>query len=232
MKKGFTLSETLICLGIVGVVAALTVPSVMRNYQKRVLTNQLQKTYYQIANATQTIMDTERVDNFYESTAGQDNSCSNANNGTCEKGIGYWMNKYFLPVKKNCGKNANNLCLAGLAADSYKTMNDTNAGTITNQYCIQTSDGAAICGFFNTTNSCMSMIVDVNGPAAPNIIGRDVFAMDIHQDGSISDYGSGCANNAFGCPASSCGTRDAGGAYETACGCLTSIVESGWKMNY
>mgnify|MGYP004704990623 CR=1 FL=1 len=225
MKKGFTLSETLICLGIVGVVAALTVPSVMKNYQKRLLTNQLQKTYYQIANATQTIMDTEHVDNFYETTAGQ---CSKKED--CEKSLEYWMNNYFLPVKKNCGKNANNLCLAGLAPDSYKTMNDTNAGTIDNQYCIQTSDGAAICS--RIQDKCLSLIVDVNGPAAPNMSGRDVFSMDIHQDGSISDYGSGCANNAFGCSAASCGTKDSGGAYETACGCLTSIIEDGWKMNY
>lgn len=234
MKKGFTLSETLICLGIVGVVASLTIPSVMKNYQKKVLTSQLQKTYYQIASAAQTIMDTEHVDNFYETTAGKINSCSNANNGKCEKGIGYWLNNYFLPVKKNCGTNdnKNNLCLAGLAADAYKTLDETNAGTINNEYCIQTSDGAAICGFFNPGNKCLSITVDVNGPATPNIVGRDVFSLDIHKDGSISDYGSGCSDNNYGCAASACGTRNNGSIYDMSCGCLNSVVESSWKMNY
>ena len=43
MKKGFTLSEVLITLGIVGVVAVLTVPGVMKNYKSRLYTAQLQK---------------------------------------------------------------------------------------------------------------------------------------------------------------------------------------------
>lgn len=34
MNKAFTLSETLITLGIIGVVAALTMPAVITNYQK------------------------------------------------------------------------------------------------------------------------------------------------------------------------------------------------------
>ena len=49
MKKGFTLSEILITLTIVGVVAALTVPAVMKNYRNRLYVAQLQKTYAQIS---------------------------------------------------------------------------------------------------------------------------------------------------------------------------------------
>ena len=56
MKKGFTLSEILITLGIVGVVAVLTVPSVMKNYRNRMYVAQLQKTYSQIHDAAQAIM--------------------------------------------------------------------------------------------------------------------------------------------------------------------------------
>ena len=37
MKKGFTLSEVLITLGIIGVVAALTLPSLITKHQKRVV---------------------------------------------------------------------------------------------------------------------------------------------------------------------------------------------------
>ena len=47
MKKiyGFTLAEVLITLGIIGVVAALTMPSLIANYQKMVLKNQFKKAY-------------------------------------------------------------------------------------------------------------------------------------------------------------------------------------------
>ena len=36
-KKGFTLAEVLITLGIIGVVAALTMPALINKYQKKVL---------------------------------------------------------------------------------------------------------------------------------------------------------------------------------------------------
>ena len=37
MKKGFTLAEVLITLAIIGVVAALTVPTVVHKYQQKEL---------------------------------------------------------------------------------------------------------------------------------------------------------------------------------------------------
>ena len=42
-KFGFTLAEVLITLGIIGVVAALTLPSLVTNYQKQVTVNKLKK---------------------------------------------------------------------------------------------------------------------------------------------------------------------------------------------
>ena len=39
------MAEVLITLGVIGVVAALTMPSLIANYQKKVWVNQLKKTY-------------------------------------------------------------------------------------------------------------------------------------------------------------------------------------------
>ena len=50
-KFGFTLSEVLITLGIIGIVAVLTIPAVMKNYRNRLYVAQLQKTYAQISEA-------------------------------------------------------------------------------------------------------------------------------------------------------------------------------------
>ena len=94
MKKGFTLSEVLITLGIVGVVAVLAIPGVMRNYQNRLYTAQLQKTYAQISDAIQSIMNDEQTDDFYETTAGSSTAC-NAATGVCSQGVGYFLTKYF-----------------------------------------------------------------------------------------------------------------------------------------
>ncbi|MDR1168491.1 MAG: type II secretion system GspH family protein [Heliobacteriaceae bacterium] len=45
MKKGFTLAEVLITLGIIGVVASLTMPALIGNYRKNVVIVRMQKFY-------------------------------------------------------------------------------------------------------------------------------------------------------------------------------------------
>ena len=45
MKKGFTLAEVLITLGIIGVVAAMTLPVLIANYRKQVVVERLKKFY-------------------------------------------------------------------------------------------------------------------------------------------------------------------------------------------
>ncbi|MDR1327413.1 MAG: type II secretion system GspH family protein [Heliobacteriaceae bacterium] len=50
-KHAFTLAEVLITLGIIGVVAALTMPSLIGNYQKNVVTTRMKKFYSMINQA-------------------------------------------------------------------------------------------------------------------------------------------------------------------------------------
>ncbi len=47
----FTLAEVLITLGIIGIVAALTIPSIVAGVQKEILKNQFKKTYSTFSNA-------------------------------------------------------------------------------------------------------------------------------------------------------------------------------------
>ena len=44
-NKAFTLAEVLVTLGIIGVVASMTMPTLMNNQRKVVLENQLKKQY-------------------------------------------------------------------------------------------------------------------------------------------------------------------------------------------
>ena len=235
MKKGFTLAEVLITLGIVGVVAVLTVPGVMKNYKHRLYTAQLQKVYAQIADGVQAMMSDQHVDNFYESTVANTNSCSNANNGVCEKGVGVLLNNYFKVSKRNCGNNDRvKRCIAGTGAGSYTLINSATAPAIETEYCIQNTNGATICGKWNTTTKMVNLIVDVNGAASPNMVGRDLFAIDIKSDGSLSDFGSNSPNptviaNRDVCDAGIDGNPKLNAR---AAGCLNTIINSGWKMEY
>lgn len=45
LNKGFTLAEVLITLGIIGIVAAMTLPALTANYRKQVVVTRLQKFY-------------------------------------------------------------------------------------------------------------------------------------------------------------------------------------------
>lgn len=53
MKKGFTLAEVLITLGIIGVVAAMTIPTLIANHQKKQVEVKLQRFYSVMAQAIQ-----------------------------------------------------------------------------------------------------------------------------------------------------------------------------------
>ena len=50
-KVAFTLAEVLITLGIIGVVAAITLPTLIANYKNKVLLNQAKNSYSIISNA-------------------------------------------------------------------------------------------------------------------------------------------------------------------------------------
>ena len=52
-QKAFTLAEVLITLGIIGVIAAMTLPSLITNYKGHILYTQLQKSYSVMQNALQ-----------------------------------------------------------------------------------------------------------------------------------------------------------------------------------
>lgn len=51
MKRAFTLAEILIALGIIGVVAALTIPGLVEKYQKKVFATKVKQTYAIVSNA-------------------------------------------------------------------------------------------------------------------------------------------------------------------------------------
>lgn len=54
MKKyGFTLAEVLITLGVIGIVASITLPALIKNYQKKVAATRVKQAYSQILQAIQ-----------------------------------------------------------------------------------------------------------------------------------------------------------------------------------
>ena len=54
MKNAFTLAEVLITLGVIGIVAALTMPSLIASYKEKVFISQAKKSLSIVLNAVST----------------------------------------------------------------------------------------------------------------------------------------------------------------------------------
>lgn len=64
--KGFTLAEVLITLGIIGVVAAMTLPSVINHYQKQATALKVKKFYNMMNNAVnRSVVDNGDINTWY-----------------------------------------------------------------------------------------------------------------------------------------------------------------------
>ncbi len=94
MKTGFTLAEVLITLGIIGVVAALTLPGLLQEYANLVVGTKLKKFYSQINQAIR-LSEAEYGDKKYwysdtNSVTTDSDGKPVAGSSTAEK----WFNKY------------------------------------------------------------------------------------------------------------------------------------------
>ena len=105
-KYAFTLAEVLITLGIIGIVAALTIPSLMSNYRKKVIETRLSKFYATINNAI------KLAEYDYDDRTGWDELGSGFikdenGNDTATPKAEAWVNKYIVPYIKGDTKMTN-----------------------------------------------------------------------------------------------------------------------------
>lgn len=155
MRKflGFTLAEVLITLGIIGVVAALTLPSVIQNYQKKVTVERLKKSYSTLAQAVQmSVKDNDEIETWDFLLPTQD-----------------FMDKYILPYIKGISERER-------PYKDSRNLKEYILGDGTIVYA-STSGGAAT----YEQGRFVRLTVDINGDARPNIVGKDIFNYYIFQ---------------------------------------------------
>lgn len=196
-KSAFTLAEILITLGIIGVVAALTIPTLVQNYQKKELTSRLAQTYSILSQAVKM----SQVEYGDISTWGyQSNKGSSHNFVDTYKLAGEIAEKYFLPhlkVAKNHGTTS--LKKAGMPSH-YNTKDGRSYNSMDPAYIIELTNGVVLMFNYNgNINSDGSfklsepvIFVDLNGNKEPNTLGRDlyVFDLDVSQNKFIA-HGDG-----------------------------------------
>ena len=235
IKKGFTLAEVLVTLGIIGVVSAMTIPTLVRNHQKIVFVNQLRKVVSLLSQAADSAIQEENVINLDESKF-----ANSANN------VDKFFKKY-LKIATDCGRS-----YTPCFAENYKNRE----GSVVRNYhyapntVITLADGTSIASFEywarhaagndqaaseakkKNRHGYLRIMVDLNGQQGPNIIGRDLFYMELYSDGKVAEAYNMSGEGALGINGFKEKCIHNGQWDYLGTGCLTHIMADGWKMDY
>ena len=172
-KKAFTLAEVLITLGIIGVVAAMTLPALISLYQKKIVETRLEHTYSLISQALK-MAEADYGDSQYwmRDSAGLNGDDDNDNRN---KVMDTFFQTYLTPYLK--GSVYNTIDGYGLIKYGYDIRNfpKTQLNKI-----IRLSNGVFLfsnAGVGRQGIVSVNIYIDINGPKAPNVEGRDLFKM-------------------------------------------------------
>ena len=155
----------LITLGIIGVVASMTLPTVINKYQKAVTVTKLKRIYSLLTNATQRAINDFGPSEYWDYPI----SGEQASDITQEE----FFNRYYAPYLQTSKMKAN------LLGNSYKVRNISggDAGYTNNAVGRGTRFrlNDAMCITMWSNNQFFVFTADVNCEKPPNVLGKDVF---------------------------------------------------------
>ncbi len=253
MKKGFTLAEVLITLGIIGVVAALTIPTLINNYQKKQWVAGLQRGYATLNQVFKTAMAEDLVGDVTQTELWQSIPANEHGDrwfGTDIEDYSPFIQylKKYLKVTKFCNPTETPLedpCF-GISYVDLNGNSQEDYYTKARRLKVYTADGMVY--YFQHLEDVGnpefggwlwgSIEIDVNGDAGPNQVGRDFFPTILLKNGNVIFAGTKSwenekedfyhwSYNEYRNPCLLVTDSDGIGNY-----CGARIFESGWKMDY
>ena len=165
--RGFTLAEVLITLGIIGVVAALTIPTLMQNLNRRDTIAKVKKVHSVLSNAAQLSVQ----ENGLPTTWGLEDR---TNLQSTVVAIADKI-KPFLKISKDCGTE-----VSACGSGCYSRVNDDSIVHCmhgNHVYKLILTDGTYL--YFagdSNQNHVTDFWLDVNGSKGPNKLGVDMFS--------------------------------------------------------
>ncbi len=226
----------LITLGIIGVVAALTIPTLIVNYQKREFASRLAQTFSVLSNAVKMAqveygdVATWGYQKNYGTTIAPGNDYSQY--------VQEYAEKYFIPYLK-VSKNYGRIKLKDAGYSGYKTKDGrTYISSSETRYTVELQNGSTLFFSYNgaTTEidgvityfiSAPIIFIDVNGKTGPNILGRDFFMVQLSTtENKLNTSGAGYKRNIL---LEKCSENPAG-SLSNNLQCTALIQMDGWKF--
>lgn len=174
-NKAFTLAEVLITLGIIGVIAAITIPTLMQKTNDIETVTALKETFSILSQAyTRAVQDNGTPDTWGFTAGNMGPSlktlvpylkiledCTDGSSGCFDGGYTYYMAK-------------------SLGASDYYSSTNPKLKLANGSFIIVTNINSAACkASYGTSealnNICAEYTVDINGDKQPNQFGRDTF---------------------------------------------------------
>ena len=169
-RPAFTLAEVLITLGIIGVVAAMTMPSLITNYRKKQTVVQLKKVYSELSQAAQmSVIQNGDMRDWNYALTGEE-----------------FFNTYLGNFVKMSSQSVEDAKKAGVV---YKRASGEEEVSFTNLYnsgkIFTLASGSQIImdTLSSLTTTRQTILVDLNGFKKPNKLGVDVFTFSVTHNG-------------------------------------------------
>ncbi len=230
-KHAFTLAEVLITLGIIGIVATMTIPTLISKNQKRVIEAKLKEDY-------------SIIQQVIKSNEGNDVDMSMAVRAFDINSQKEWFETYFAPYMKyshvcyetkGCWqKRGDNKNLAGNATPYNRKEIGIGYDIVT----VKLNNGTNICldvynspqefseSFgVNATEKGLVIYIDTNGDSAPNIIGKDIFILTYTPSNGILPAGMHRTKQVIDKNCSSAEKGIYAGYY-----CIMRVKNNGWTI--
>jgi type II secretory pathway pseudopilin PulG len=252
----FTLAEVLITLGVIGVVSAMTIPTLINKCQKVVLAKQAQKEYAMWTQVFKRILADDNTTSL---------SATEAWSKIVENPVIFFRDPVHGTASIFLDQLAKYVKISYSNAQvnkKYYDKDNRSTQTTYNNYFIYLANGAQIFNysFFKnpkqkTDEVCKNIkalggsmcsyiayfYIDINGDKGPNIMGRDIFWFFISDEGILYPYGgkdyalfgfqTDLASNSIYWKKAYSGTKEqnAKKVGELRAG---QLMEEGWKMTY
>lgn len=180
---GFTIAEVLITLTVIGIISAITIPTLMYKNRERVIRSKFKKVYAVMSEALINAVD--EYGSIPECYYGKVNA---------QKACKDFINNYFfqkIKYQKYCSKNSYaNGCVPDYKTEDFTTSSGCaglSAKSIkTRCPAIILQDGSILFQYQNPYGPITGM--DINGFDGPNQPGIDVYSLDIRHTGENIEF--------------------------------------------